>query len=87
MNAETNREKVTRWLSDGQTWVGVYQNQDLGHPDVGRKIAMPFDVSDWDKAKLGSRAPDTRHLIGWRYFLIAKCRTVEGVLAAGIEES
>lgn len=74
------RIKLNQWLSDGQAWVGVFENHDLGSPDVGRRVAMAFDIAQFDVATLGMRAPDTRTLIGWRYGLVAKCKTVEEAL-------
>lgn len=87
MNTETPREAVTRWLSDGDTWVGVFENKELG-PSLGHRFALPFALSDgsFDKVEVGkSRAPDTRFYIGWRYILVAKCKTVDEVMAL-IEE-
>jgi hypothetical protein len=76
---ETVAETYTRWLSDGETWIGVFENQDLGHRDMGRRIAIPYDRAQWEKAAIGKdRAPDHGSIgLGWRYVLIAKCKTVE----------
>ena len=77
---ENSTERLIRWFTDPDTWVGVYENKELGHPDLGHRIAYPYTLESFDKAKIGDRAPDTRQYIGWRYLLIAKCRTVEECL-------
>jgi len=75
----------------------VFQNQDLGHSDLGRKIAMPFPQAVWNGAheaghlppgiNVASHAPDHTSIgLGWRYLLIRKCRTVEDAVAAMAEE-
>lgn len=68
-----------RWLADGESWIGVFENIDLGHPDLGLRIARVFDLSEIDKADIGrTRAPDHASIgLGWRYALIAVCYTVE----------
>ena len=53
---ETPTETFARWLSDGQTWIGVFENRDPGHPDMGRRIAMPFDVKDLATARTRGEA-------------------------------
>ena len=84
----TNREKsdheasllatCLKWLHDGDTWLGVFENQDLGHPEIGRRCIFPFPLSDgsWDAAKEGeTRAPDGKHIgMGWRYTLMLKTK-------------
>lgn len=66
-----------RWLSDGKSWVGVFQNIELGHPEGGSKIAFCYDAAQFDAAKINeTQAPDGQHGLGWRYRLVAKCRTV-----------
>lgn len=81
------KETVARWLH-GHTTVGVFQNKDLGHIEIGRKVAMPFDSDDFQKAKIGeTRCPDNPTIgLGWRYILIAKCDTLEEVVDAMKEE-
>ena len=78
------RVMFTSWLADGSSWVGVFQNQDLGHPDAGRKIALCYDDSQFYGMGVGqARAPDHADIgLGWRYRLIAKCRTVEEAMDA-----
>lgn len=86
LSQSQQRKKFTEWLSDGESWIGVFENQLLGDPHAGERIAMAFDNSDYDKARFGMRAPDTRELIGWRYTLVAKCRTVDCAVEAMAEE-
>ncbi len=78
------RDTFNRWLADGKSWIGVFQNQDLGHPDTGRRIALCYDDSQyWQMAVGQARAPDHRDIgMGWRYVLQVKCRTVEEAVAA-----
>lgn len=87
MNGETKRQIMERWLSDGDTWIGVFENHALDSSRLGDKIAIPFSLSDgsWDRAELGDRAPDTKNRINWAYLLVAKCRTIDEVIHAGIE--
>ena len=81
---ETTRETFTRWLKDGETWIGVFENQDLGHRDLGRRVALPFDVAKFDAAVLGlTGAPDHASIgLGWRYVLKVKTRNVDEALTA-----
>lgn len=76
---ETTNETFTRWVSDGATFIGIFENQDLGSREVGRRFAMPFDASLDEKAVVGvTRAPDTKqHGLGWRYLLIEKTRNAD----------
>ena len=81
---ETLEQKFTRLLADGTSWIGVFQNQDLGHSRIGECIAFAFDTSQLEAAKIGStRAPDhANYGLGWRYILIAKCATVDEAVFA-----
>lgn len=81
---ETQRETFERWLSDGTTWIGVFENQDLGHSRLGDRISVPYDSTQWDGGVIGvSRAPDRAAIgPGWRWILVAKVRTVEDAVAA-----
>lgn len=81
---EVNHRRMETWLRDGKTWIGVFQNQDLGHPQVGRRMALPFaDDVYWTSTVGQTKAPDTVTVgLGWRYVLIAKCRTVDEAQAA-----
>ncbi len=80
---ESPEQTFTRWLKDGQTWIGCFENQDLGHPDLGRRVVMPYDVRQFDGATVGkTTAPDHRSIgLGWRYILTAKVRTVAEALS------
>ncbi len=75
-----NEERVRDCFEDGTTWVGVFECNALDSSELGRRTAFPFDTSQFDQATLGTRAPDTKSFIGWKYGLIAKCRTAEEAL-------
>jgi hypothetical protein len=68
--------KMKEWVSDEDTWVGVFENHDLGHHAIGQRCVFPFALSDgsMDKAEVGkTRAPDGKTIgLGWRYILIHK---------------
>jgi hypothetical protein len=71
---ETNEQRILRWFKDHATIVGVFENHDLGHHDLGSRVAMPFDIKNEPTLKVGiSRAPDVNGFIGWRYILVAVC--------------
>jgi hypothetical protein len=79
---ETSRDTFARWLADGSSWIGIFENHDLGHFDLGRRIALPYDMELFDRAELKMRAPDHKSIgLGWRYLLVAKCQTVTSALA------
>ena len=70
---------ITRWFAganDGD-WVGVFENADLGHRDLGARVGFMFDADQWRRARIGqSTAPDRpSYGLGWRYVLVAKCMT------------
>ncbi len=80
--AENPEQIFTRWLSDGETWIGVFENHDLGSPGVGHRFALSFALSVIDMAEVGKqRAPDTKLGLGWRYILIGKARSVQEAVA------
>lgn len=86
---ETTRETFTRWLKDGTTWIGIFENQDLSHYDLGRRVARPYDDSVFDKATINlSGCADHASIgLGWRYVLKVKTRDVDealGQLAVGV---
>ena len=68
--------KVREWLSDGCTWVGCFENADLGHPNIGQRILLPYDDDVFEKAELRKTpAPDSgSYGLGWRYLLELKTR-------------
>ncbi len=70
----SNLETFTRWLSDGKTTIGVFENHDLGHHANGQRCAFPFDTAEFESAVIGkTKAPDGRLIgLGWRYVLVGK---------------
>jgi hypothetical protein len=81
---EDSKRKMERWLEDGDTWIGVFQNRDLSSSDCGRTIALPFSLSDgsYEKAEIGkARAPDTSAGLGWRYILIGKATSADEAIS------
>ena len=71
------------WASNEGDWVGVFENHDLGHPDLGRRFAAFYDESEWDKAELmRTTGPDSSVGLGWRYLLVEKCVTPAEAKAA-----
>ena len=76
LHQESTAQTFARWLSDGTTWIGIFENHDLGHPDAARRIALPYDEALFEQATIGkSTAPDRPEIgLGWRYVLIAKTR-------------
>ena len=82
--SESVEQVFTRWLADGQTWIGVFENHDLGHRDLGRRVAFSFDVSQLHTVTLQqTRCVDHPSIgLGWRYLLVAQCHTVQDALRA-----
>jgi len=71
---------IDRWFTDPDPgdWVGVFENQDMGHPDLGMKFGMLYGADQDDKATImKTHAPDTTFGLGWRYLLVAKCHTAD----------
>ena len=66
--------KLNAWLARGDG-VAVYENHDLGHPELGRIVCLSFGSPE---SALGveppQRMPDLPQLIGWRYQLIGTYR-------------
>ena len=79
MNGETPHQTFQRWLSDGSSWIAIFENQDLSHRDRGRRIAMVYDNSIYDKAEIGKLSPpDSLQVgMGWRYKLVAKAKDAD----------
>jgi hypothetical protein len=77
---------IDRWFenADPGDWVGVFENNDLGHRDLGTKMGLLYDQSEWDKAVVGKTiGPDTAEFgLGWRYILIAKSESAAGAKCA-----
>ena len=67
--------QVNRWLERGDG-VAVYENQDLGHPEVGwprlASYGGPEAMLVTDEPP--QRLPDTPKHINWRYQLVAVYR-------------
>lgn len=84
------RQAIERWFADGDTWVGVFENHDLGSQQVGVRCAFPFTLSNgsMEASRVGStKAPDGSRIgMGWRYVLVAKCRTADEAMAALFRE-
>lgn len=77
---ETVLEKMRRWVADATTIIGVFENQDLGHPEGGKRIALPFATSQAAALVVNkTQAPDGRYGLGWRYVLVAA--TIDPLLA------
>ena len=68
-------------LADGETWIAIYENKALDSANAGHRIALFFDTKQWGAAELGSRAPDMPGLVGWKYLLVHKAKTVEDALS------
>ena len=72
-------EVIDRWFRDADSgdWVGVFENHDLGHYDIGRRFGAVYGAEQWDAAVIGrTNGPDNAETgLGWRYLLVAKCRT------------
>jgi hypothetical protein len=81
---ETPRDVFTRWLADGQTLIAVFENQDLGHSDLGRRICLSYDQGLVDVLVVGkATAPDHAQIgLGWRYILVLVTQDVDEALAA-----
>ena len=78
--SENNREVFDRWLSDGQTWIGVFENRAFDSGNLGHRFALSFWISSFDGAEVGqTRAPDTAAGMGWKYILI--CKTTDATEA------
>ena len=76
---------IDRWFRDADPgdWCGVFENHDLGHPDLGRKLGLMFPIEQWSEVTIGKTcAPDTEIGLGWRYLLVAMCKTADEANAA-----
>jgi hypothetical protein len=69
-------DALLEWLSPGETWIGIFENQDLGHASVGKRVGLAFDDRLWDEGIIGkTSAPDNKEYgIGWRWTLQHKTR-------------
>jgi len=77
------RNTFKRWLSDGESWIGCFENQDLSSGNCGHRFALCFDDKQWDAGIISkSRAPDHKDIgLGWRYTLKLKTREIETAVA------
>jgi hypothetical protein len=77
VNSPIAREAFTRWLGRGDA-VGVFENVDLGHYDMGRLVFIPLDAEGQGRVTVGkTQAPDGAHGFGWRYRLKAVARSLD----------
>lgn len=88
IHPETMEQTFQRWLSDGTTWIAIFENHDLAHLDLGRRIAFPYDVAQEEGATIGvTRSPDHASIgVGWRYLLVARAHTVHEAVNAMKED-
>lgn len=67
-------EKITAWfVKDPEVQALVFKNHDLGHPELGHLVFIPWWKSDGDlPVTIGGRLPDNwaPSGIGWRYILM-----------------
>ncbi len=86
---ESPAARFERWFADGDTTACVFENKDLGHRDIGRRIVLPYTKEAAAGMAIGtSRAPDMAAIgLGWRYVLVARCTTPAEALAALGNES
>ena len=68
VDAPGARETFLRWLARGDT-IGVFQNVDLGHHDMGRRVFIPLGPTEQALPIGKAHAPDGHHGLGWRYLL------------------
>ena len=64
-------ELINQWLEDGKG-VAVYENRDLGHPEVGHRQYLTistFAREPWNGTP-PEILPDTADRINWRYCLV-----------------
>jgi len=68
ITAEGARPTLERWLRRGDR-IGVFENEDLGHPEVGRLVFIPLlPAADVEIGR--TKAPDhPDYGMGWRYIL------------------
>lgn len=85
------RAMFARWTERGDI-ICVFENHDLGHYDMGRRVAIPFapelaiqfNVTGHlpTGVSMATQAPDNATIgLGWRYLLVARCSTVDDAMA------
>jgi hypothetical protein len=74
VDSDAVREAVNRWLAAGKG-VAVYENHDLGHPEVGHKQFLSYGAPEAQfEDEPPQRLPDFPTQINWRYELIGTYR-------------
>jgi hypothetical protein len=71
---------VDRWFdnADPGDWVGVFENHALDSATLGMRIGFLYGIEAWEKAVIGqTHAPDSAMGLGWKFILVAKCKTRE----------
>jgi hypothetical protein len=68
----TAADRIKKLLSDETTWMGIYENQAFDSANFGHRVGMFFDIGDWDRVVLGSRAPESPQVAGWKYCWLAR---------------
>lgn len=63
--------KMNEWLKRGDG-IAVYENQDLGHPELGDKKFLSYgsEAAQLETDTPPEQLPDTKQSINWRYRLI-----------------
>lgn len=62
-DVEQFEDKWTQWLERGDD-ILIFENNDLGHPELGRRLTMPWASAD----PLPPHGPDNPSIgFGWRY--------------------
>jgi hypothetical protein len=66
---------VQRWLDRGDG-VAVYENKDLGHPDLGHRKFASYGspAAQLEAEEAPERLPDIGGQINWRYALVGTVR-------------
>lgn len=65
---------LNQWLEDGKG-LAVYENHDLGHPELGHRRFFSFGAPDAQfLEEPPSRLPDFPTEINWRYVLVGTYR-------------
>jgi hypothetical protein len=78
VRAPEAREKFQTWLVRGDA-VGVFENEDLGHYNLGHLIFVPLTAEEQGRCTVGqTRGPDGQYGPGWRYLLKAVEPTLDG---------
>lgn len=63
--------RMNEWLARGDG-IAVYENQDLGHPEIGDKrfVSYGSEAAQLETEEPPKQLPDTTTSINWRYCLI-----------------